>query len=487
MDSISNPQNCAVSFTYQASIQGLPFSFNFTPNLIGDPGCFPPGTFYTWTWGNGTSTESTSPNTQNQVFPGPGKYNVCLRAQYNSVIVQFCDSITVSATANCLPDFTYSKASAPPFTYQFNRIVNPQCIQNTTYVWTWGDSTQIQSSSLSLTKTFPGPGTYEVCLRAISLGQAPTKKCYTIQVLAPIDSVLISGKILRNDVCQAKNVLVQLISLSDDSLYSTTVNGLTDSCRFVFKVPKNPLRNWIVRAKPADTLAYLRTYMGDVVFYDDAYIFSTPQTGQTSPDIHLVPKTFTIPTDSTNPLWTKITGTISGEGTLVSSMAAGNIQVNGVFHLSKAEVSFLNVQGQTVANAFVHQNGTFRSPPLPPGNYRVKIDHPKVPGQMKTVTIGAGSENHIDFEAGSTGIDIVTEVKQRVKEKEMVISPNPASNTISVSGFEGFLKITDSKGKVVIEIEAGKKISIAQLPPGLYVITGIHKSNQFLSGRFIKQ
>jgi hypothetical protein len=200
-----------------------------------------------------------------------------------------------------------------------------------------------------------------------------------------------------------------------------------------------------------------------------------------------VPKTFTIPTDSTNPLWTKITGTISGEGTLVSSMASGNIQVNGVFHLSKAEVSFLNVQGQTVANAFVHQNGTFSSPPLPPGNYRVKIDHPKVPSQMKTVTIGAGSENHIDFEAGSTGIDIVTEVKQRVKEKEMVISPNPASNTISVSGFEGFLKITDSKGKVVVEIEAGKKISIAQLPPGLYVITGIHKSNQFMSGRFIKQ
>jgi hypothetical protein len=284
-------------------------------------------------------------------------------------------------------------------------------------------------------------------------------------------------------------VLVELISLTDSEQRALVLNSPnTDSCFYWFNVPALPVRNWIVRATPLQTNTYMPTYYGDVIFYNDATIFSTnAQQGQYA-SINLVPNFWgdSINWDSTsNPFFGRASGTITGNGTtIVSTLGSNNLST--IFNASKAVVLILNAQNKPIGFAKVNADGTFTTPNLPPGQYSLRVEAPKVPSQSVPFSITSGSNAQINFNATGSGVNTVTSVNKTIKSSELSIYPNPANDKISLKGVTGAVKIIDTKGQTVLETASTSNIEIGKLPSGLYTITGLNKANKLISARFVK-
>ena len=488
--------NCRVQIikTQNPGINPYSVTFSAIPaDSISLP-CFNAGTSYTWTFGdNSQGTGQTVSHTYN----GPGYYGVCVVAQstFGNQIVE-CDTLDLDSISptNCNISFSIQPGiPAIPLTYQFDPVlITPQCFPpGTVYTWTWGNGTStVTQSPQPQIKTYTSPGTYTVCLKAAPQQYPAVTYCQTLQVVTPTPVSSIFGQVYANGNCIPGSLRVELVSLSDSLQPTILTSGGPDSCFYWFQVPSLPARNWVVRATPLETNDFLPTYLGDVIYYNDATVFTTPASGQSLnlPVINLVPNIWgdsLDPDSSINPSWGRVSGTISGNGTLISSLLGTN-NMNVVFNVSRATIIILNSQNQPVGFVFVNADGTYTTPGLPPGQYSLKVEYPKAPSVAVPFTITAGSQGTVNFAASGSGINTVTSVNRNLKAEAMVVYPNPASNKISLSGVKGAVKIIDAKGKVVLETSETSNIGIAKLPSGLYTITGIGNSNRVVTARFMK-
>lgn len=133
------------------------------------------GTITNWNWSFGNGTGSTQQNPTTTL--APGAYYVCLTItaiyQGQSCTAQYCDSIYVTGTQPCNPNFTYQ--------------INPAGVQffasgtlNVQWVWDFGDGTG--SSSMNPTHTYNSPGTYNVCLVTLTGNGQQCSSCQTITI-----------------------------------------------------------------------------------------------------------------------------------------------------------------------------------------------------------------------------------------------------------------------------------------------------------------
>lgn len=458
--------------------------------------CFNANTVYNWTFGNGNTGTGQSVG---QNFAAQGFYLVCVKAALsNGELISACDTVVVAADSNLTPtcevSFTYQEALITvPLSYSFYpEFSSPACFpQGTTYLWTWGNGTSTSTSSNQpQTKTFPSAGNYVVCLRATPPNSTPIISCTTITVQNAQTTVPVYGMVKANGDCLNNMVEVQLISLNDGQQYSQIVNGGADSCFFWFNVPRQPVRNWVLRAVPGISNNFLPTYFGDVIFYSDATIFSTPApSAQDIYNINLVPNIWPDSNLTDSILASnlgRVSGTIGGNGTVVNSTMGSNT-MSTTFDVSKATVVILNAQNQPVGFAYLHADGSYFFNNLPDGQYSLRVEYPKVPSSSIPFTISTSArQSVVNFNTTSTGINVITGTNKLVKTSEMNIFPNPASSKISLTGVKGSIKIIDSKGRIVMETAETSNIEISKLPSGLYTITGLSKSNQVISTRFVK-
>jgi|GEM_PF-2721178 len=478
--------NCAVGI-YQYSNPANNLMINFQAYPMFDSTCFSPNSTYTWNFGdNSTGTGQNPTHTYNQ----PGMYGVCVTATttFGFTVTQ-CDTVIIGNIMNCSLNYTYTQNGN-------SVVVSPvtggpsECYNvNTVYTYTWGDGTStVTGSTNPQTHSYSNNGTYTVCLSAFTPGVAPIQgTCMAISVNnTPMVGVF--GQVLGGGNCINLTTTVRLIAVNGPEEYTQTIGTGPDSCYYYFSIPTTPSRAWVVRAEPQDMSDYLPTYLGDVLYYTDATIFSTPNNPmQTNPPINLIPNMYdSLPWDSLPPGLGTITGTILGAGTTVTSILNG-YNVTATFQPQNAQVIVLNSAGQPIAIATVNANGTFSIPNIPQGQYQLRIECPKIPSQTISFEVTAANLNrNFTFTTNGSGINSTTSTKKNVEAESLSVAPNPASSHISFYGVVGSISVLDAQGREVMRTSNHQNISIEHLPAGLYTLKGQGKTGKTLTTRFIK-
>jgi PKD repeat protein len=113
---------------------------------------------WTWDYGDGNGASVQNPN---YTYASPGSYNVCLTAQNSCGVHVDCESLLL----NCPPPTSLFTHIDVNYTSTFTNLTNqPGAI----YQWSFGDGTI--SSLENPVHTFPGTGSYLVCLTTFYCG-----------------------------------------------------------------------------------------------------------------------------------------------------------------------------------------------------------------------------------------------------------------------------------------------------------------------------
>ncbi len=156
---VTTPCNLVVDFSWAATTAS-PLSIQFT-NLSMP---LSPTDSITWTFGDGTSSNSVSPL---HAYTSPGTYTVCLKVKKNSnagsapCVRDICKTIIVSEPCNLVVNFSWTIAATNPLMVQFTNLSTPSSPTDST-TWNFGDgSTSFAANPLH---TYAHAGTYNVCL-----------------------------------------------------------------------------------------------------------------------------------------------------------------------------------------------------------------------------------------------------------------------------------------------------------------------------------
>ena len=176
---VQGANNCSwlnASFTWAAGNNGV--EFHYQPSG-------PTGVQYTYLWSFG---DGSTANTQNAFhsYAANGTYEVCLTVtayttnSSSPCTATSCQAVTTSSTGNACAGlnaaFTWASATATGNPVQFSNGTTGTG-QQTNWLWDFGDGTT--SSEAQPLHEFPGPGTYEVCLTAITVFISPNAPALT--------------------------------------------------------------------------------------------------------------------------------------------------------------------------------------------------------------------------------------------------------------------------------------------------------------------
>ncbi len=170
---VADTNNCVASFNYYHT----GYQYHFYSNASS-------GNQNTYSWNFGDSSALGSGHDTLHTFSGPGTYQICLTV-YDILVHDTlcsdttCQTIIVPDTSNCVASFNYYNFTG----YQYHFYANILSGNQNTYSWNFGDSSAL-SNGIYILHTFPGEGTYNICLTVydISLGDTLCSKtlCQTL-------------------------------------------------------------------------------------------------------------------------------------------------------------------------------------------------------------------------------------------------------------------------------------------------------------------
>jgi hypothetical protein len=121
------------------------------------------------------------------------------------------------------------------------------------------------------------------------------------------------------------------------------------------------------------------------------------------------------------------------------------------------------------------------------GNHTFKYTTPGYKNIKLTIT--RGEDQHIIVKKKAVNISEPTGISDPVRDKNFILYPNPASVSLSLSGFDtGIVRIYNSSGILVLqtlEISKDTLIDISDLPEGSYVVKVQTKEGVILTKKLI--
>jgi len=160
---IGTPASCIASFVY----------YHYTGNkyYIHENALTGAQNTYHWNFGDGTTLDTTS-HTLFHTFPGNGIYTVCLTVydidslSHDTLChATTCQTITIGTPASCTASFGFYQYSGNNYHFYENAQTGAQNF----YHWDFGDGTTLDTTSHFLFHTFPGNGSYTVCLTSYDI------------------------------------------------------------------------------------------------------------------------------------------------------------------------------------------------------------------------------------------------------------------------------------------------------------------------------
>lgn len=261
---IGNPAlACEARFYYyQTDSSNYSNSIQFTDQSLGNPA--------EWHWNFGDGTTSTDQNPMH-LYQEPGIYNVCLAI--SNPVSQCFDSICYEVWVNTIIDSCMSvfSASVSGLVASFNgSMVNGE---SATFTWEFGDG--YTGSGNQVTHTFLTGGFYTVTLTTVTAQGCIYSSASTIFLGDTASMQTIQGTIRAGANLPVSGV-VMLLPLNGIWNWGARMTNIDSSgyYRFDGVMPGSYHLLAIPYNVGGDTMAYLPTYFGNVVFWEQASVIT---------------------------------------------------------------------------------------------------------------------------------------------------------------------------------------------------------------------
>ncbi|MCI4669988.1 MAG: PKD domain-containing protein [Bacteroidia bacterium] len=410
------------------------------------------GNSYSWTLQDGSSYSTPS---FFHTFSRPGMYEVCLTVSDStgSCIDSLCQDLTLLATELCVSDFTWNKLDSNRFAFFSLAAVSDPA--SATYSWDFGDGTG--STALNPVHTYSNQGPWEVCLQVEDRStNCIQEECYTVVADTGASAGLeISGWVNLNGLPSFD----ANVSLYRDIVGQNEMEkwGEDPASFEAYRFTELGQGSYLVRAEEMEQVGFIPTYLGNVLYWQDATATVVNNRNVVNPRIELIPAL-----------------AIQGSASIKGKIFDGLNQNDGP---GIKDVVVLLLASDLARTPITYEktdsNGNYTFSSLPTGAYWLQPEIPGVYVAPKKVSIfNQGQQlKEISFGIGE-GFGFPVSVDP-ISESE--VFPNPADDYVEIQVMalgELQIKAFDVMGKLVWEDyfrESSKKlIQTSEWPDGIY-------------------
>lgn len=343
----------------------------------------------------------------------------------------------------------------------------------------WIINNQTAGFGDSIIYTFPGPGTYSVCVYALNSQVAGCYKsaCTSVTISNPATTYYINGMVLGGGAV-ISGARVELVKLND----STNTVRNTTSTPNGYSFSQLSAGQYIVRAVPVSG-GFIATYHPSAATWPAATIITVPGP-QANYNITLISGGTTGGNGGIN-------GTVGGNNDSIPANA--RVAANNVtFKLDRSTVLVKNLADNSLRATAPDAMGSYNFSNLPFGTYEVTVDFPRVNAVTGTVTLSASAPVYtVNFNKTVAGA--ATSVKD-LQARKLNAWPNPARENLSLQLDNTFsqpeITVLNSLGQAMaapVSVANGKaSVATGQLPAGLYRLV-VSQNGQSATASFIKE
>jgi len=397
---------------------------------------------FVWSFGNvGTASGQNGVFT----FPNAGTYTVCAYAYFSSGCADtVCTTVTVGQnTGNCSANAQVTSTSATNVV-QYTGAGSTGSA-NIQYSWNFGDGTT--STSMTGTHTFPGPGTYQVCL-TITDGSCTDTDCVTVTVgsntgngtiCGCVNMATPAGAYLAPDCGTA--YLVQYNS-TNNTLTAVQTTSLTPNGYCFTNVPAGAYTVKVALCSTSQYYqSYMPTYFGNVLYWFQAnQIIVNGNYVNPGTCINMIP--------GNNP---------GGPGFIGGSIFQGANKAAVGDPIPGVSVLLLDMVDGSITHTVTDANGAYSFPNLAYGTYKIYPEQPGVNTYPIYVTISADEPTATDLNFGLNTGGFVGVEEANLLTSSTGIYPNPASDIVNIEinskvNEEAIFTILDLQGRIISNV-----------------------------------
>ncbi len=443
---VGNNTSCIAQFAYHPSSPEDPNAVQFVDLSYGNL------TSWNWSFGDGTGS-----NEQNPVhyYPTPGVYNACLTIGGPDCQSTWCEQVIVhDSIPECANYFTYvTSGTTVQFTgVQLNNIP-------TEFMWEFGDG--ITATGNPVIYNYQVPGIYYVTLMTIDQSGCIAYSAQEVVVGDTMTFNQVYGQVFEDNF-PLTNGFVMIFSVESNSSYYPYFDmALVDSLGvYVFPTVPNGIYN--ILAVPADGSTYLPTYYESTLFWQEATTVNAAQ--------NINPLNILLQNSQGN--------TTAGPGNITGQINQNTLRSG---FISQIIVYLTDSDHNILEFTQVSSNGEFSFSNLAYGTYYIKPELAGVYSEYQQVILTAET-NQVDITLTFTGNSILGDPEKTSATTEVIIYPNPASETTRVTwtlvkGKSVSISVYDLSGRHLTNqthsLKSGQSsvdVPVGELQPGIYLM-----------------
>ncbi len=313
---------------------------------------------------------------------------------------QICTTSTI-----CQALFSYEAVpQGSPDSFQFTDLSTGDMIS---WYWDFGDG--FFSQEQNPFHTYPGPGTFEVCL-TITGNDCSDTYCNTIVISDTVYQQIYGQVFAGNFPLQSCRVM--LFALNPAGTYSNFGEGFPVDSNGVYYFSLVPEGIYLIQAVPVDSNGYLPTYYGDVINWQQA---SQVVVGITANpyNIDLVQAG----------LMTPGPGSVSGQ---INDSSAVRSSVDNI------NMMLMDERLTAIGFSGVSSSGDFNFPSMDYGTYYMRAELSGVISDNMKVEI-TPEKPHVDVSLTFSGNSILGLEDAHAAEYLLAVYPNPVSDKLNIS------------------------------------------------------
>jgi PKD repeat protein len=439
---------CRAAFIYyKDSTNTPPFNYHFIDQSIGNI------TNWYWNFGDGVTSTLQSPY---HSYQQAGTYDVCLHISGpdSSCYDYACETIVVGGNTGCQADFGYYPVpQGSPDSFHFYDLSTGDI---DAWSWSFGDGTG--SDEQNPFHTFPGPGSFTVCL-TISGNDCTDTFCQEIVISDTIYHQLYGQVYAGNFPLQSGTVMLFAANPAGGYVpygdpWPVDSNGV-----YYFTLVADGI--YLILAVPFDSGNFIPTYYGDVINWQVATQINLGEP-QNPYNINLVP---------------------AGQSTSGIGSLSGQINIAGLrsADFDKINMILMNESRTAIRFSKVSVSGIFGFEDLDYGIYFLRAELPGVSCDNLKVEITAENP-HADVFLNFLGNSILGLEETNPGKELLTVYPNPVRDQLTLLldlpvSLNVDIEIFTNTGQEIYSasasVSAGQNIVLIpfnDFPAGMYMI-----------------
>lgn len=424
--------------------------------------------YYIWFFGDGTDLEF-GPVVRHR-YDEPGTYLVCLTVTDGfSCFETFCQRVEVTGEAGeCVANFGFLKGQNNLYIFQDHSTANGAISHH----WDFGDGHS--SNDPNPIHQFANDRNYEVCLTITDATGCVSTYCQHVGGYSLEGTVAAGNRPVDYGVAYLiwRNPFDNSLNLVDTTLVQ---NG---AYSFNNVGPGTYLVKTALLSESPVYRDYLPTYLGDVLFWNEAISVVVAASDIALPGINLIP--------GNNP---------GGPGFIGGRISAGANKTGQP--LGMVSILLLDENGNAVSHNDSNVDGEYAFDNLAWGTYFLHVEIPGILSEPLKITIGPDQPEVTDADF-TVGTNIVSSREELTFGKVLELYPNPVLDELQLelelrASAKLKIEVMNLLGQTMIRLDKSLHqgqhllpLNVSQLAEGVYMLR-IQSGDQQLVERIVKK